>query len=260
LVLGSGLGLLAERVRAADMMPYSEIPHFARSTVQGHSGRLVIGELAGQQVMVMQGRAHFYEGHSLIRVTLPIRVMQILGIGVLLVTNAAGGINPDYQAGDLMAISDHINLPGMAGHHPLVGPNEDRFGPRFPDMSTPYDPELLAEMRAQAKELGISLREGVYMMVSGPSFETPAEVRMIRALGADAVGMSTAPEVVAARHAGMRVMGLSLITNVAISQVRQAMAGADVHQEVLEAGAKAVPVFIEFIEGILRRLARIQDI
>ena len=258
LVLGSGLGLLAERVCHADVMPYAEIPCFPRSTVNGHSGRLVIGELAGQQVLVMQGRAHFYEGHCLSQVTLPIRVMQRLGVGTLVVTNAAGGVNPSFRPGDLMAITDHINLPGLAGHHPLRGPNEDRFGPRFPDMSVPYEQELLDHLRDEAMVLGIPLREGIYMMVSGPSFETPAEVRMVRALGADAVGMSTAPEVVAARHGGMRVLGISLITNVAISQVRQHTTGMDVHQEVLEAGEKAVPALVELVDGVIKRLVPAQ--
>jgi purine-nucleoside phosphorylase len=255
LVLGSGLGLLADRVRHADAMPYAAIPHFPPSTVPGHSGRLVVGELVGVPVLVMQGRIHFYEGHGASRITLPIRTMQILGIDTLLVTNAAGGVNRSFCAGDLMAITDHVYLPGMAGHHPLLGPNDDRFGPRFPDMSTPYDPELLMHLQQEAQMQGIALKEGVYMMVSGPSFETPAEVRMIRALGADAVGMSTAPEVIVARHAGMRVMGLSLITNMAVDEVRFTPNQADVHQEVLEAGRKAVPQLVSLLEGVIKRLA-----
>jgi purine-nucleoside phosphorylase len=255
IVLGSGLSALAERVADADVIPYEDIPHFMSSTVPGHAGRLVAGILSSVPVVLLQGRTHFYEGYSTSAVTLPIRVMQFLGVGTLIVTNAAGGIRPDLASGDLMAISDHINLVGMAGQNPLRGPNEASFGVRFPSMAPAYDPALLALADEVAREQGLALRRGVYVMVAGPSFETPAEIRFLRAIGADAVGMSTAPEVVVARHAGMRVLGISLISNVAVDSLGMAQ-GAATHEEVLDAGRRAIPALIALVEGILTRLSR----
>jgi len=248
LILGSGLNALAERLLDPDIIPYGELPHFPGSTVAGHAGRLLLGRLGGKEVLVMQGRVHYYEGYSLAQITLPVRVMQLLGLDTLLVTNAAGGIRPGLHAGDLMAITDHIDFVGMSGHSPLRGPNDETFGPRFPDMSGAYDPALLAALRAEAREQGIPLQEGVYVMLAGPSFETPAEVRLLRAMGADAVGMSTVPEVVVARHGGMRVLGVSLISNVAGEGKKTS------HEEVLEAGQRAVPALAGLLEGVLRRL------
>lgn len=255
IVLGSGLSALAERAADADVIPYDDIPHFLPSTVPGHAGRLVAGILGGVPVLLLQGRSHYYEGHSAAEVSLPIRVMQFLGVGTLIVTNAAGGIRPDLASGDLMAISDHINLVGMAGHTPLRGPNEPLFGVRFPSMAPAYDPILLQVAQDVARERGIALQCGVYVMVAGPSFETPAEIRFLRAIGADAVGMSTAPEVVVARHAGMRVLGISLISNVTIDSVEMAQVAAT-HEEVLEVGRRTIPALIALVEGILPRLSR----
>ncbi len=252
LILGSGLNVLADRATDARALPYAEIPHFPHSTVPGHAGRLISGRLAGVDVLIMQGRVHFYEGYSPAEVTFPIRVLQALGVRILCVTNAAGGLNPAFAAGDPMAITDQINLVGMAGHHPLRGPNDDSLGTRFPSMVRAYDPALVAALRQVAVERGLTLRSGVYAMVAGPTFETPAEVRMLRAWGADAVGMSTAPEVAVARHAGMRVLGLSLITNVAIDT--QEEPSEPTHAEVVEVGQRAVPVLAALIEGVLPRL------
>jgi purine-nucleoside phosphorylase len=252
LILGSGLGPLADQVQEADRIPFDEIPHFAVSTVLGHSGRLVIGRLEGQSVLVLQGRAHYYEGYSMAQATLPVRVMQVLGVEVLIVTNAAGGLNPDWQAGDLMLITDHINLIGMVGVNPLRGPNLETFGPRFPAMSAAYDLELCQWAREAAAQEDVLLREGVYTGLGGPSFETPAELRFLRMIGADAVGMSTVAEVTVARHGGMRVLGFSGISNVAVYDPAQAEAAS--HQEVLEAGQRIVPKLIAVVKGVLRRL------
>jgi purine-nucleoside phosphorylase len=202
--------------------------------------------------MVLQGRTHYYEGYSMQRVTLPVRVMQVLGIHTLFITNAAGGTNPHFQPGDLMLIADHINLIGMAGLNPLRGPNLDEFGPRFPDMSRAYDPALRALARRVAADLGFSLREGVYMCLAGPTFETPADIRFLRAIGVDAVGMSTVPEVIVARHGGMRVLGISGISNVAIVDPSEGRETS--HEEVLEAGKVIVPRLIGLLKGILREL------
>jgi purine-nucleoside phosphorylase len=254
-VLGSGLSALADRVADADVISYDDVPHFVPSTVPGHVGRLVIGVLGGVRVLLMQGRTHFYEGYSTAQVSLPVRVMQYLGVGALIVTNAAGGIHPEFASGDLMVINDHINLVGMAGQNPLRGPNEADFGVRFPSMAPAYDPALVTLAEEVAREQGITLRRGVYVMVAGPSFETPAEIRFLRTIGADAVGMSTVPEVVVARHAGMRVLGISLISNVAIDALEKAQ-GMATHEEVLEAGRRAVPALIALVEGILTRLSQ----
>ncbi len=252
LILGSGLSSLADEVEEADVIPYSEIPQFPTSTIVGHAGRLVIGRLAEQRVMVMQGRTHYYEGYSMQRITIPVRVMQILGIHTLFVTNAAGGINPGFRPGDLMLITDHINLIGMAGLNPLRGPNLDEFGPRFPDMSQAYDPVLQATARRVAAGLGFTLQEGVYMCLAGPTFETPADIRFLRTIGADAVGMSTVPEVTVARHGATRVMGISGISNVAI--VDPSEDRKTTHEEVLEAGKIIVPRLVALLKGVLREL------
>jgi purine-nucleoside phosphorylase len=255
LILGSGLGPLADTITRPDIIPTADIPHWPISTVQGHSGRLVIGLLEDRPVLVLQGRSHFYEGYGLDRVTLPIRVMIALGIKTLIVTNAAGGLNPAQQPGDLMLISDHLNFPGMAGNNPLRGPNDERFGPRFPDMTRPYDPALRALAQQVAADAGFAVGEGVYAYVAGPSFETPAELRFLQMAGADAVGMSTAPEVVVARHAGVRVLGISTIANLATTD--PAAEVTTTHQEVLEMGARAVPRLIEVIRGVVNRLDEI---
>lgn len=252
LILGSGLSPLADAIEQADAIPYGEIPHFPVSTVEGHAGQLVIGHLAGAPVCAMQGRFHFYEGYTPQQITFPVRVMQRLGVQTLIVTNAAGGLNPAYRAGDLMAIEDHINFVGMAGNHPLYGPNLDAFGLRFPSMTKAYSPRLRGLLAETADELGIPLRRGVYAMVAGPSFETPAEVRFLRGAGADAVGMSTAPEVTVAHHAGMEVLGISSITNVAVDVLDTE---ADTtHTEVLETGKEIVPRLTRLLMGLLGRV------
>ena len=252
LILGSGLGDLASEVREATAIPYEEIPHFARSTVIGHAGRLLLGTLADVPVVVMQGRFHFYEGYSPQVSTLPVRVMSALGARTLLVTNAAGGIDPAYRPGDFMLISDHINLPGLSGANPLLGPNDERFGERFPPLAKAYDAELRALARSVAATLpGLTLREGVYAMVGGPSYETGAELRFLRAVGADAVGMSTAPEVVVARHMGMRVLGISLITNAATGAESEDVK----HEEVLTTADAARERFTALVLGILRGMS-----
>ncbi len=259
MVLGSGFSGVAERALEAHAFPFEEIPHFVKPTVPGHSGRLVFGRFGGLEVAMMQGRVHFYEGHSAAEITLPIRALRAMGAEVLIVTNAAGGVRRGMRPGDIMAIVDHINLIGLAGHNPLRGPNDDRLGPRFPDMSPAYDPALLDLLRAEARAQGVRLLEGVYAMVGGPSFETPAEVRFLRAIGADAVGMSTAPEVVVARHSGMRVLGLSLITNVAPDSLARRLEEETTHEQVLAAGERAMPVLVRLMEGLLGRLARILE-
>ena len=218
LILGSGLSPLAEQIDRADIIPYEEIPHFPVSTVAGHAGRLVIGRLAGAAVCVMQGRFHYYEGYSLQQVTLPIRVMQRMGIDKLIVTNAAGGLNPGFSVGDLMLIEDHINLLGMTGANPLLGPNLEAFGTRFPAANRIYTPALRDLAHRVATDHDINLQQGVYIVLSGPNFETTAEVRMLRLLGTDAVGMSTVPEALVAHHAGMQVLAFSSIINMAIAR------------------------------------------
>jgi purine-nucleoside phosphorylase len=250
LILGSGLNGLADSVQKADIIPFGELPHMPVSTVQGHAGRLVIGELEGQTVFVMQGRVHFYEGYTMGQVTLPIRIMQRLGIEMLVVTNAAGGVNPDFVPGDVMLITDNLNLIGMTGNNPLFGPNLDEIGPRFPDMSQVYDRELMAKARKAAAGENIQLREGVYCCLSGPSFEGPADLRFLRMAGSDAVGMSTVPEVIVARHGGMRVLGLSGISN------KANLDGSTVttHEEVIEAGKIITPKVEKIIRGVLRSL------
>src|SRR5690606_28636352 len=209
IILGSGLNGLADSVQEAVNIPYGDLPNFPVSTVHGHAGRFVIGKLEGKPVLVMQGRIHFYEGYTMGEVTLPVRVMQRMGIPSLIVTNAAGGVNADFLPGDVMLITDQLNLMGMSGLNPLMGPNLDEIGPRFPDMSQVYDREYCNLARSVAKENDVTLREGVYAGLSGPSFESPADLRFLRLAGADAVGMSTVPEAIIARHGNMRVLGLS---------------------------------------------------
>jgi purine-nucleoside phosphorylase len=251
LILGSGLSPLADAVEDGVVIPYDDIPHFPITTVEGHTGRLIVGRLEEQAVAVMQGRTHYYEGYSMAEVTFPVRVMQVLGVETLIVTNAAGGLDPEFSAGDVMLIADHINLIGMGGLNPLRGPNLDTLGPRFPDMSEPYDPRLRALARQAAVEAGVPLREGVYVCLAGPSFETRADLRFLRLIGADAVGMSTVPEVTIARHGGTRVLGLSGISNVA--PVEGAVVETT-HEEVLEAGRMLVPRLEAIIRGVLRAL------
>ncbi len=250
LILGSGLGNLAELVEDAAVIPYKEIPHWPLSTIPGHAGFLRIGRLEGKPVMVMQGRSHYYEGYPIGRITLPVRVMQRMGIGQLIITNAAGAINPEYNPGDVMMITDHINLVGMAGQNPLRGPNLDQFGERFPDMSQAYDRQLMGICRSVAEKENIHLREGVYVWLSGPSFESPADLRFLRVIGADAVGMSTVPEVIVARHGRTRVLGLSGISNKANLDGSTETS----HQEVLEAGKLLVPKLTTLILGTLRQI------
>ena len=250
MILGSGLNGLADSVQIPDYVPYGELPHMPVSTVHGHAGRFVIGELDGQTVFVMQGRVHFYEGYTMGQITLPIRIMQRLGIEMLIVTNAAGGVNPDFIPGDVMLITDHLNLIGMTGMNPLFGPNLDELGPRFPDMSQAYDRELMNNARKAASDENVQLREGVYCCLSGPSFEGPADLRFLRGAGADAVGMSTVPEVIVARHGGMRVLGLSGISN------KANLDGSTVttHEEVIEAGQIITPKVEKIIRRVLRSL------
>ncbi|MCS6871978.1 MAG: purine-nucleoside phosphorylase [Anaerolineae bacterium] len=253
LILGSGLSSLAERVENADFIPYNEIPRFPQSEVAGHRNRFVAGTLEGVPILVMQGRIHYYEGHSMQAVTFPIRVMQRIGVKVLIVTNAAGGLNPSFSAGDVMLITDHINFMGMAGVHPLVGRNDEALGERFPDMSDAYDPQLCEAARQAARAHGLTLREGVYVGISGPSFETPAEVRMLQRLGADAVGMSTVGEVTVARHGGIRVLGFSGITNML---VKSEQSGQPVsHLEVLDIGQNVIaPKLESLVRSVLKTL------
>jgi purine-nucleoside phosphorylase len=250
MILGSGLNGLADSVQNAEIIPYSQLPHWPLSTVHGHAGQLVIGELEGQSVFVMQGRIHFYEGYSMSQITLPVRVMLRLGLEMMFVTNAAGGVNPDFVPGDVMLITDHLNLIGMMGANPLMGPNIDELGPRFPDMSQAYDRELMAKAREVASKEDILLSEGIYCALSGPSFEGPADLRFLRLAGTDAVGMSTVPEVIVARHGGLRVLGFSGISN------KANLDGSTIttHEEVIEAGKMITPKMEKIIRGVLRSL------
>ncbi len=251
IILGSGLGIVASRVEEGVVFPYETLPFWPRSGVEGHQGELVIGRWAGHVVAVMRGRAHYYEGHSMVDLALPVRVLHALGIKHLVVTNAAGGLDPAFHAGDLMLITDHINLVGMAGLSPLRGPNDPVLGPRFPDMRQAYDANLAGLARSVAKEKLITLREGVYVMVAGPVFETPADIRFLRLIGADAVGMSTVPEVVTARHLDLPVLGLSGITNVAPLSPDD---DPTTHEEVLATAQVIGPRMRTLIEGVLERL------
>lgn len=252
LILGSGLGGLADAVERAVHIPYPELPHWPTSTVQGHSGQLVAGQLEGQPVLVMQGRAHYYEGYSMAQVGLPLRVMQRLGVHTVIITNAAGGVNPEFSPGDVMLITDHLNLTGMSGLSPLRGPNIDELGPRFPDMMHAYNPELRAAAVRVAQQAGVRLQQGVYAGLAGPNFETPADLRFLRVVGADAVGMSTVPEVIVARQGGMRVLGFSGISNKANLDGNT----PTTHAEVLQAGALIVPKLEKIVRGVLAEVKR----
>lgn len=247
LILGSGLGFLGDEVENPIVVPYGEVPHMKHSTAPDHKGQFVFGRLAGQNVAVMQGRLHTYEGWSMAEAGYPVRVLRLLGADTLLVTNAAGAVNTAYTPGDIMLITDHIKLFGGG---PLNGPNIEEFGPRFPDVSHVYTPALQEAARQSAAELGLSLQQGVYMYFPGPQFETPAEVRMARVLGADAVGMSTVPEAIVAAHCGMRVLGFTLCTNMGAGVLEQPLSG----QEVLEAAEEAAPKFSALVKACLKRV------
>ncbi len=247
IILGTGLGHLAEAIDAAAVIAYDDIPGFPLSTVESHHGRLIVGTLSGRTVVAMQGRFHFYEGYDMHRITFPVRVMYELGARTLVVSNAAGGMNPLFRRGDLMVIDDHINLLGA---NPLIGPNDETLGPRFPDMSAPYDPALIALAGEVALEQRIGLQRGVFVAVAGPNLETRAEYRFLRTIGADVVGMSTVPEVIVARHMGMRVFGVSIVTDECFPDK---LAPVDV-TEIIAAAANAEPRLTQLVTGILRRI------
>lgn len=252
LILGSGLGAFADRLERKVAIPYADLPHFPSSSVPGHAGKLVLGEVGGTPVVVMQGRVHAYEGYAQNEVVFPARVLCRLGIHTLIVTNAAGGIHPDFSPGDLMVLTDHLNL---SGQNPLRGPNDDRLGPRFPDMSEPYSRALTVKLLEVGRSLGLTLRTGVYAILSGPSYETPAEIRMLRTLGADAVGMSTVPEVIAARHMGVRVAGVSCITNFAAGIGEVPLS----HEEVAETAEKVRGIFCRLLEQVIPLAAEVSE-
>ncbi|PWT77737.1 MAG: purine-nucleoside phosphorylase [Chloroflexi bacterium] len=256
LILGTGLGGLAESIADPTSIPYSDIPHFPRATVAGHAGRLVLGRLGDVVVAALQGRFHLYEGYTPAQIVLPTRTLGQLGIEILIVTNAAGGLAPGQQAGDLLLISEHIGLPTMAGQNPLMGPNDEQLGPRFPAMTDAYDASLRAEALRVAEENGFALHEGVYAMVSGPSFESPAELRFLRTIGADAVGMSTVPEVIAARHMGLRTLAISCITNVALPSGDGPVPEPS-HAEVLRVADQAGERLATVIQGVLEHIAAV---
>ncbi|HYO98600.1 MAG TPA: purine-nucleoside phosphorylase [Pyrinomonadaceae bacterium] len=247
LVLGSGLGAFADDLEDAVAIPYEDVPGFARSTVEGHAGRLVVGRVAGVPLVVLQGRFHFYEGYTLDEVTFPIRVLGLLGVKALILTNAAGGLNNSFKQGALMLISDHLNLMGA---NPLRGVNDSRFGTRFPDMSDVYDREFQEATICEAQAMKTELKRGIYAALTGPSYETPAEIRMLRALGADAVGMSTVPEAIVARHMGIKVLGLSCITNMAAGVLDRPID----HAEVMETGEQVRATFTELLRRTIPKL------
>lgn len=247
IVLGSGLGSFADDLIEAVKIPYTEIPGFARATVEGHAGTLVVGAIGSLTVAAMQGRFHFYEGYQLEEVTFPIRVLKLLGVRTLILTNAAGSLNTEFTPGSLMVISDHINLMGV---NPLIGRNDDRFGPRFPDLTTTYDPDLQNMVIDEAEAIGIDMRRGVYAALSGPSYETPAEIHMVRTLGADAVGMSTVPEAIVARHMDMRVVGISCITNLAAGVSNRPVD----HSQVIATGERVREQFTELLNRVVAKI------
>lgn len=249
LVLGSGLGGFADDFEEAVAIPYEEIPGFVRSTAQGHAGRLVIGKVDSVPVLAMQGRVHYYEGYSLEEVTFPVRTFSLLGIKTLVLTNAAGGINVQLSQGALMVISDHLNLMGV---NPLRGPNDERFGPRFPDMTAVYSPELQELVVEEAKAINVEVRRGIYCALSGPSYETPAEIHLLRTLGADAVGMSTVPEAIVARHTGLEVLGISCITNMAAGISDEPIS----HEEVMATGDRVRATFTELLQRVIGAINR----
>lgn len=249
LILGSGLGVLADEINNPTIIPYKDIPNFPESTVSGHKGQLVIGTLQGKTVLAMQGRFHYYEGYSMEQVTFPVRVMQQLGIESLIITNAAGGINKDYKPGELMIITDHINLMGT---NPLIGPNNETLGERFPDMSNVYNKAYIEHAETCALALGLDVQKGVYVGNTGPVYETPAEINMLRTVGGDAVGMSTVPEAIVAVHAGMRVLGISCISNMAAGILKQPLS----HEEVIETTEHIKDDFLQYIKKIIQTLPK----
>jgi purine-nucleoside phosphorylase len=253
IILGSGLGALANHLEQADYINYKEVPNMPYSQVHGHQNRFVVGLLSGVPVLMQQGRSHFYEGWTMAEANFPIRVMHLLGIETLIVSNAAGGMNKAFTPGDIMLITDHINFLGMAGQNPLMGPNDEAFGPRFPSMTRAYDLDLRTKVKSIAREMKITLRTGVYVGLSGPFFETPAEVRMLRILGADAVGMSTVNEVLLARHCGMRVIGFSAITNNTVDNDEEANEEPN-HLEVLEIGKQMMPTLTSLVINVVQSL------
>lgn len=248
IILGSGLGGFVDLIEDKVVIPYKEIPHFPVSTVEGHKGQLVFGKVLGKPVVAMQGRFHFYEGYSMQEVTFPVRVMQVLGVSGLIVTNAAGGINSAFRPGDLILIKDHIN---MMGDNPLRGANLSNLGPRFPDLSEGYDLEWRQKALSLAREVGIHPQEGIYAAMSGPSYESPAEIRFLRTVGADLVGMSTVPEVIVANHGGMRVLGISCVTNMAAGILSQRLS----HAEVMETAERIEKQFVRFVQALVKGLA-----
>jgi purine-nucleoside phosphorylase len=246
IILGTGLGKLVDRVSIRESLSYDDIPHFPSSTVEGHAGRLLFGRLAGKNVVIMQGRAHYYEGYSLSKIALPVRVMKRMGIEILIISNAAGGLNPLFSAGDVMVITDHINLTGQ---NPLIGPNLDLFGPRFPDMVAVYDRELIRTAEQEAAKVKVKLQKGVYVGIIGPSLETPAETRFLRMIGADAVGMSTIPEVIVGVHCGLRILGFSAISNINLPDCMEPATLQDILKNAAVAGGK----MIKIVEGVIKR-------
>lgn len=248
IVLGSGLGGFADELSEATAVPYDQIPGFARATVEGHAGRLVIGKAGGSLIVAQQGRFHFYEGYSLEDVTFPIRVLKLLGVRTLILTNASGALNVEYSPGTLMVITDHINLMGV---NPLVGPNDNRFGPRFPDLTNVYSPELQDTVLREAKAMGLQMRRGVYAALTGPSYETPAEIHMVRALGAHAVGMSTVPEAIVARHMDIQVVGISCITNLAAGVTDRPVD----HSQVIAVGENIRESFTELLRRVIPKVS-----
>lgn len=246
-ILGSGLGELAEEIEQPVVIDYSDIPHFPESTVEGHAGKFVVGTLHGKSVIAMQGRFHYYEGYSMQDVTFPVRVMKWLGVDQLIVTNACGGLNPAFKPGDLMLIQDHINL---TGDNPLIGENEEELGPRFPDMSRAYAPDLQTIVQETAEKLHIPIQKGVYAGISGPSYMTAAELKMLRIIGADTVGMSTVPEVIVANHMNMSVIGLSCITDMAIAEELQPLT----HEQVIDVANRTKPTFKKLVKGIIQEI------
>ena len=246
-ILGSGLGVLADKIENPKIIPYSEIPHFPQSTVHGHAGELVFGEFQGKKVLAMKGRFHYYEGYPLEVVTFPVRVMKALGVTTLIVTNAAGGVNESFEPGDLMIIEDHLNL---SNNNPLIGPNDEKLVVRFPDMSNAYNKNLITLAEKTAEELNIKVKKGVYTFLSGPTYETPAEIKMLQKIGADAVGMSTVPEVIVAVHSGLKVLGISCITNMASGILDQPLN----HEEVIETAAKVKEKFLSYLTQIVKNM------
>lgn len=246
-ILGSGLGNFVKEIKVEKEIYYSDIPHFPVSTVEGHSGKLIFGEIGGKKIIAMAGRFHFYEGYPPSEVTFPIRVLKLLGVQTLLVSNAAGGVNTDFKVGDLMIITDHISFATI---NPLIGKNEEAFGPRFPDMSEPYSKDLIEKVKGIAKQLSIPVQEGVYFGVTGPTFETRAEYKMIKILGGDAVGMSTVQEVIVANHAGIKVFGMSVITDIGIRDDNNTIT----HEEVLQAAAEAEPKFSTIFKELVKAI------